>query len=154
MWKLTSDIMRHSAKALCEGQPEGFSVLNIGFGLGIIDEFFQQYSPGRHVIIEPHPDALTFMKENGWYERPGVEVFEGTWEKFMLDPEHAATLGCFDAIYFDTYSQDYQGMCDTYRPPYLLRNSTQRSQWTRVAVFILYVHANSPRPSSDKPVLV
>ena len=102
--------MRHSAKALCESQPEGFSVLNVGFGLGIIDEFFQEYHPGRHIIIEPHPDAIAFMKQNGWYERPGVEVFEGTWEHFMLDQEHAALLGSFDAIYFDTYSQDYEDL--------------------------------------------
>ncbi|WFD33297.1 type IV protein arginine methyltransferase [Malassezia cuniculi] len=105
-----NDIMRHSAAALCEGQPEGFSVLNVGFGLGIVDEFFQKYKPGRHVIIEPHPDAIAFMKQNGWDKREGVEIFEGTWEHFMLDYERAATLGSFDAIYFDTYSQEYEDL--------------------------------------------
>lgn len=104
--------MRHSAVALCDGQQPGFSVLNIGFGLGIVDEFFQQYSPGRHVIIEPHPDALAFMRERGWAERPGVEIFEGTWEQFMRtdDVETLTRLGSFDAVYFDTYSQDYGDM--------------------------------------------
>ena len=31
-----SDIMERSARLLCEGQEEGFSILNIGFGLGIV----------------------------------------------------------------------------------------------------------------------
>lgn len=109
------EIMRASAAALCEGQPTGFSVLNVGFGLGIIDEAIQTYRPGRHVIIEPHPDALRFLREQGWDKRPGVEIFEGTWEAF-LRPEHdpegamAMRLGDFDAIYFDTYSQDYRDL--------------------------------------------
>ena len=109
------EIMHESAKQLCEGQPEGFSILNIGFGLGIIDEAIQAYKPGRHVIIEPHPDAIAFMRARGWDQRHGVEIFEGTWEQFMM-PEHdedgafAARLGDFDPIYYDTYSQDYNGM--------------------------------------------
>ncbi|WFD25788.1 type IV protein arginine methyltransferase [Malassezia nana] len=107
-----NEIMLASAKALCEGQKEGFSVLNVGFGLGIVDEAVQMYRPGRHVIIEPHPDVLTFMRQRGWDQRPGVEIFEGTWEQFLMpendeDGENAMKLGDFDAIYFDTYSQDY-----------------------------------------------
>lgn len=109
------EIMHASARALCEGQEPGFSVLNVGFGLGIIDEAIQRYRPGRHVIIEPHPDALRFLREQGWDRRPGVEIFEGTWEEFLQpenDPEGeiAMKLGVFDAIYFDTYSQDYQDL--------------------------------------------
>lgn len=111
-----NEIMIASAKALCEGQQNGFSVLNVGFGLGIIDEAIQTYNPGRHVIIEPHPDALAFMHQLGWDKRPGVEIFEGTWEEFLMpeddeDGAIAAKLGDFDAIYFDTYSQDYAGVC-------------------------------------------
>lgn len=109
-----NDIMHASAKVLCEGQPDKFSILNVGFGLGIIDEAIQSYRPGRHVIIEPHPDALAFMRERGWDQREGVEIFEGTWEQFLLpendeDGSIAMKLGTFDAVYFDTYSQDYQG---------------------------------------------
>lgn len=109
-----NEIMLASAKALCEGQKEGFSVLNVGFGLGIVDEAMQTYRPGRHVIIEPHPDVLAFMRQRGWDQRPGVEIFEGTWEQFLMpeddkDGEIAMKLGDFDAIYFDTYSQDYAG---------------------------------------------
>ncbi|KAI3628241.1 type IV protein arginine methyltransferase [Malassezia furfur] len=110
-----NEIMHASARALCEGQDEGFAVLNVGFGLGIIDEAIQKYRPGRHVIIEPHPDALRFLREQGWDKRPGVEIFEGTWEEFLQpqddpDGEIAMKLGVFDAIYFDTYSQDYNDL--------------------------------------------
>ncbi|AXA49468.1 type IV protein arginine methyltransferase [Malassezia restricta] len=110
-----NEIMHASAKVLCEDQPRGFSILNVGFGLGIIDEMIQTYKPRRHVIIEPHPDAIAFMREQGWDQRAGVEIFEGTWEDF-LQPENdedgsiAMKLGVFDAIYFDTYSQDYQDL--------------------------------------------
>lgn len=110
-----NEIMHASAHALCEGQEPGFSVLNVGFGLGIVDEAIQTYRPGRHVIIEPHPDALAFLRQLGWDKREGVEIFEGTWEEFLTpenDPEGeiAMKLGTFDAIYFDTYSQDYQDL--------------------------------------------
>ncbi|WFC98760.1 type IV protein arginine methyltransferase [Malassezia yamatoensis] len=109
------EIMQASARALCEGQQEAFSALNVGFGLGIIDEAIQAYRPERHVIIEPHPDVLQFLKDQGWDKRPGVEIFPGTWEEYMRpkdDPEGeiAMKLGVFDAIYFDTYSQDYQDL--------------------------------------------
>ena len=54
------------------------------------------------------------MRERGWDQREGVEIFEGTWEQFLLpendeDGSIAMKLGTFDAVYFDTYSQDYQG---------------------------------------------
>ena len=56
------------------------------------------------------------MHQLGWDKRPGVEIFEGTWEEFLMpeddeDGAIAAKLGDFDAIYFDTYSQDYAGVC-------------------------------------------
>lgn len=110
-----NEIMHASARALCEDQPAGFSILNVGFGLGIVDEAIQKYHPGRHVIIEPHPDALAFMRTLGWDQRAGVEIFEGSWEQFLMpkddpDGEIAMKLGDFDAVYFDTYSQDYQDL--------------------------------------------
>ncbi|KAN0060859.1 Arginine N-methyltransferase 2 [Thecaphora frezii] len=109
-----TDIMRLSASLLCSSfAPGSFSVLNVGFGLGIIDELFQQYRPKRHVIIEPHPDAIAYMKSKGWHEKPGVEIFQGRWEDWIMDQddqlalEKRRELGSFDAVYWDTYSQDY-----------------------------------------------
>ncbi len=37
--------------------PKGKAVLNVGFGLGIIDTMIQAREPARHVIIEAHPDV-------------------------------------------------------------------------------------------------
>ncbi|KAK0545152.1 Arginine N-methyltransferase 2 [Tilletia horrida] len=101
-----SDIMDKTAQLLCQDLKPGFSVLNIGFGLGIVDTFFQSYKPGRHVIVEPHPDAISYLRSKGWDKLPGVEIFETKWEDAILDP----SLGTFDVVYFDTYSQDYKDL--------------------------------------------
>jgi type IV protein arginine methyltransferase len=70
-----------------------------------IDRLIQQHKPGRHVIIEAHSDALRLMKDQGWDKKPGVEIFGCKWEDAIND----LSLGSFDAVYFDTYSQDYEG---------------------------------------------
>ncbi|CAD6917645.1 unnamed protein product, partial [Tilletia laevis] len=101
-----SDIMDRTAHLLCTDLAPSFSVLNIGFGLGIVDTYFQSYRPGRHVIVEPHPDALAYLRQKGWADREGVEIVEKRWEEALLDPD----LGSFDVVYFDTYSQDYKDL--------------------------------------------
>lgn len=40
---------------------QDLTVLNVGFGLGIVDREFQKYRPARHVIVEPHPDVLEYL---------------------------------------------------------------------------------------------
>lgn len=57
-------------------QVDQFVVLNVGFGLGIIDTFIHayllvlstKYSNTRfiHYIIEAHPDVLSRMKQTHW----------------------------------------------------------------------------------------
>lgn len=66
-----------------------------------IDTFLQEYVPTAHLIIEPHPDVLAFARRNGWYDRPGVRFYEGTWKEFFQDLEEGKEeyLG-WDAIYF------------------------------------------------------
>ena len=97
-WELP--IMRETARLLCAGREgDGLSVLNVGFGLGLIDDELQRYKPARHVIIEPHPDVLAFAKSKGWYERPGVEIYEGTWQDYIRAFEAGEQAGEFDAIY-------------------------------------------------------
>ena len=49
-------IMEKSAALMCPS--EGRDVINIGFGLGIIDTFLQKYHPRTHTIVEAHPDGL------------------------------------------------------------------------------------------------
>ena len=50
-------IMEKSAALMCPS--EGRDVINIGFGLGIIDTFLQKYHPRTHTIVEAHPDGLS-----------------------------------------------------------------------------------------------
>ncbi|KAJ1019400.1 hypothetical protein NDA16_004517 [Ustilago loliicola] len=89
------------------------SVLNVGFGLGIIDSIIQTHTPTRHVIIEAHPDAIAYTRTLGFDKIPGVEIFQGRWEDYIKDSDdeqdiaRMTALGTFDAIYWDTYSQDY-----------------------------------------------
>jgi type IV protein arginine methyltransferase len=92
---------------------DGLRVLNIGHGLGIIDELFQFRSPSTHHIIEAHPDVLARMKEQGWYEKPGVVVHEGDWRdvlpKLVSRSENEEYIA-FDAIFFDTFAGEYKAL--------------------------------------------
>lgn len=46
------------------------------------------------------------MKERGWYEKPGVTILEGKWQDY-LDNESLLSVGGFDIVYTDTFSEDY-----------------------------------------------
>jgi len=94
-----------------EDDDEELVVVNVGFGLGIIDSYLQEYHPTTHLIIEPHPDVLAHAKETGWFAKPGVRFFEGTWQDYLqaLEDEREPYL-CFDAVYFDTYSEHYKDL--------------------------------------------
>lgn len=89
---------------------EGLRVLNIGHGLGIVDNFFQSHSPSSHHIIEAHSDVLSRMKQQGWYDKPNVIVHEGRWQDVL--PKLAQDEGelVFDAIFFDTFAESYSAL--------------------------------------------
>ncbi|EMD37365.1 hypothetical protein CERSUDRAFT_114038 [Gelatoporia subvermispora B] len=104
-------IMKDTVQKLCADHPnrdEGLKVLNVGFGLGIIDSLFQALPtpPATHVIIEPHPDVLKHMREQGWYDKPGVNILEGKWQDH-IESEELMAIGGFDVVYTDTFSEDY-----------------------------------------------
>ena len=44
-------------------------VLNVGFGMGIIDGALQRRGPGEHVIIEAHPRVYEAMQAAGWTDK-------------------------------------------------------------------------------------
>ena len=56
-WEI--DIMEDIAKILCKNKGK---ILNVGFGLGLIDEFIELEKPKEHWIIEAHPDVINYMK--------------------------------------------------------------------------------------------
>ena len=99
-----TDIMKRSAELLVPR--EGLKVLNIGHGMGIIDSIFQGKGPSVHHIIE----VLARMKKDGWYEKANVTIHEGKWQDVVPGIMEQSIL--FDAIYFDTFAEDYKALRD------------------------------------------
>ena len=80
-------------------QPAGRSVLNVGFGLGLIDRCLQSRRPKAHHIVECHPDVLAAMQQEGWTSKPGVRILQGRWQDVL--PGDAT----YDAIFWDTFGE-------------------------------------------------
>ena len=55
-------IMKDAAALICK---EGGKILNVGFGLGLIDNYIQSYNVDEHWIIEAPPDVQDKMKKDG-----------------------------------------------------------------------------------------
>jgi type IV protein arginine methyltransferase len=110
-----ADIMRQSVDALLPDQVSGKRILNIGFGMGIIDKWFADTKPAVHHIVEAHPDVLKRLSQSGpefgpaWEAQGPVQgafkVFPGKWQdvcqKLLEDGQ------VYDAIYFDTFGEEY-----------------------------------------------
>lgn len=108
MMSWEADIMRRTATLLAP--TPSLRILNIGHGMGIIDTFFQQTSPTTHHIIEAHPSILMHMRQNGWYDKPNVVIHPQRWQDAV--PALIAQGVLFDAIYFDTFAEDYKALRD------------------------------------------
>ena len=89
------------------------SVLNIGYGLGIVDRLFQSAGAAHHTIIEAHPQVLEYIRQKGVDKLPGVRILEGRWQDWV--PEKMEELlggtpeGGFDAVFMDTFAEGYEG---------------------------------------------
>ncbi|KAG6532489.1 hypothetical protein ZIOFF_006335 [Zingiber officinale] len=106
-------------------------VLNVGFGMGLVDEAIQRYGPVEHTIVEAHPDVYDRMLRCGWGEKENVKIVFGRWQdvlpqlesydenlprtlilKFkltcieMILIHHAHSAG----IFFDTYGEYYEDL--------------------------------------------
>lgn len=88
------------------------NILNIGFGMGIIDTMIQSRNPTHHYISEAHPDVLAKLRQDGWFEKPNVTVLEGRWQDTL--PELLSKGVFFNGIYYDTYSEHYSDMLELY----------------------------------------
>lgn len=75
----------------------GVDVLNVGFGLGLIDTAFQEHGVRTHTIIEAHPDVHKKMIDDGWANKSGVHIVFGRWQ------DHIDNIGDFDAVFFDSF---------------------------------------------------
>ncbi|KKA31113.1 hypothetical protein TD95_000567 [Thielaviopsis punctulata] len=117
MMSWETDIMRRSVDALLPGLPSGARILNIGFGMGIVDSMFAATAPSRHHIIEAHPGVLSYVADPdagcafgpAWEAsapEPGAyKIFAGKWQGVL--PELLVAGEQYDAIYFDTFGEDY-----------------------------------------------
>jgi protein arginine N-methyltransferase 2 len=90
-------IMAQAAEVICR---KGGRVLNVGFGMGIIDTEIEKYEIQEHWIIEPHLDVFTKMMNDGWHLKPHVRILHGDWQWFMK------YLPEFDGIYIDTWNEE------------------------------------------------
>ncbi|MCJ1327299.1 Arginine N-methyltransferase 2 [Thelotrema lepadinum] len=106
MMSWEKNIMTRTAEILAP--TDGLRILNVGHGMGIIDDFLAAKSPTVHHIIEAHPDVISNMKQNGWYEKPGVTIHEGKWQDVLPKLMHDGIL--FDAIFFDTFAEEYKDL--------------------------------------------
>ncbi|CAA2944874.1 protein arginine N-methyltransferase 2 isoform X3 [Olea europaea var. sylvestris] len=94
-------LMEAHAKAICS---KGGDMLNIGFGMGLVDTAIQQYAPTSHTIVEAHPEVYNRMLHAGWGEKVNVKIIFGRWQDVL------SQLGSFDGIFFDTYGEYYEDM--------------------------------------------
>lgn len=110
-----TDIMKRSVAALLPEQATGKRILNIGFGMGIVDGMFAEHKPSRHHIIEAHPSVLEHVskpdsKFGPEWEKSGPEegafkIHAGRWQEVV--PKLLEQGEVYDAIYFDTFGEDY-----------------------------------------------
>jgi protein arginine N-methyltransferase 2 len=103
-----TDIMKRHAETLLP-RP-GLRAMNVGHGMGIVDGAIQTRGPAEHHIVEAHPQVLRRLRENGWYDKPGVVIHEGRWQDVL--PRLAAEGVVLDAIYYDTFAEDYAALKD------------------------------------------
>lgn len=92
--------MRAHAEVICQSKGD---VLNVGFGMGIVDGFIQELSPKSHTIIEAHPAVYAKMLADGWDKKPRVSVLFGRWEDVVPTLERQ-----FDGVFFDTFDDDFE----------------------------------------------
>ncbi len=85
-------------------------ILNIGFGLGIIDSALQSYEPSYHVIIEAHPTVYDKMIKDGWGNKSNVRICFGRWQVEL--PKLIKEGLVFDGIFYDTYGEHFTDLED------------------------------------------
>lgn len=94
-------LMEAHAKAICSGAGH---ILNIGFGMGLVDTAIQQYGPVSHTIVEAHPEVYDRMLHSGWGKKENVKIIFGRWQDVL------SQLESYDGIFFDTYGEYYEDM--------------------------------------------
>jgi len=103
-------LMYAHAQILTHNGTKRKRVMNIGFGLGIIDMALQSYEPSLHVIIEAHPTVYEKMIKDGWNEKENVRICFGRWQDEL--PKFVEEGLEFDGIFYDTYGEHFTDLED------------------------------------------
>jgi type IV protein arginine methyltransferase len=98
-------LMEAHADVICAAKGR---VLNVGFGMGVIDGCVRARKTSGHTIIEAHPDVRAHMTRQGWDDVPGVSIEFGRWQDVL--PKLIKRGVKFDGVFFDTYGEDYDAM--------------------------------------------
>ena len=110
---MTTDNAMNNSETVTSASPVGKTVMNIGFGMGIIDSILQEYyQPSKHYIVEAHPDVYQRMKDENWDEKPNVVILFGRWQDVLPPLLSAADPLQVDAIFFDTYGEHFMDLQD------------------------------------------
>jgi hypothetical protein len=89
-------IMEASAEVICE---KGGDILNIGHGMGLIDDAIQRQDIKSHTIIEVNTQVLQELKTKKYRNCTIIE--EDWWWAFRK-----GIIGKYDGIYIDTAQND------------------------------------------------
>ncbi|CAG88414.1 DEHA2E19228p [Debaryomyces hansenii CBS767] len=119
MMSWETDLMRMGCDSLFKGASidgeidDEVNILNIGFGMGIIDTMINNKNPTKQYICEAHPDVLAKLRLDGWYEKQNVVILEGRWQE-QLNKLLSEGNVFFNGIYYDTYSEHYEDMLELF----------------------------------------
>lgn len=91
----------------------GKRVLNVGFGMGIIDTALQTHNPTLHIIVEAHPDVYKHMLDKKWDKKPNVRICYGKWQDVL--PKLIKEGVVVDGIFYDTYGEHFMDLEDFHR---------------------------------------
>jgi protein arginine N-methyltransferase 2 len=114
MWR-TVDLLLPPTSPDSASPAEEKRILNIGFGMGIIDRMFRNTKPLSHHIIEAHPAVLSKLQSpdsdfgKSWEESApaggSYKIHAGRWQEIVQQLLEEGQV--FDAIYFDTFGESY-----------------------------------------------
>jgi len=104
-------LMQAHASMITSNSTENKKVMNVGFGMGIIDTILQdEMKPSLHIIIEAHPKVYENMIANGWDKKPNVRICFGKWQDEI--PKLIKEGVTLDGIFFDTYGEHFLDLED------------------------------------------
>lgn len=152
MMEWERELMQKHADIVCTDNPSGRVILNVGFGMGIIDTEIQNRihknsktssntTTTQHHIIEAHPMVYKKMIEDGWDKKPAVTVHFGRWQDVISSSQSPFPNHSFDSIFFDTFGEYYDDMREFHSHlPRLLKPGGVYSYFNGLAADQIFYH--------------